>query len=101
MIYIIFLVTIAQKLFLKFLPPFKVINNEEDKNAKTGEDIRLYGDIFQKYFKKSAYSFAFINCSGCNFTGYCRSVTQSISNDGCHFGSNDNSNFVFAYPVCT
>ena len=53
MIYIIFLVTIAQKLFLKFLPPFKVINNEEDKNAKTGEDIRLYGDIFSKNILKN------------------------------------------------
>ncbi|MBP8987113.1 MAG: DUF819 family protein [Spirochaetes bacterium] len=53
MIYIIFLVTIAQKLFLKFLPPFKVINNEEEKNAKTDEDIRLYGDIFSKNILKN------------------------------------------------
>ncbi|MCX8122730.1 MAG: DUF819 family protein [Spirochaetes bacterium] len=47
MLYIIFLVSIAQRIFLKFLPAFSVIN-EEEKNAKTDEDIKLYGDIFTR-----------------------------------------------------
>ncbi len=47
MLYIIFLVSIAQRIFLKFLPAFSVVNNEE-KNAKTDEDIKLYGDIFTR-----------------------------------------------------
>ncbi len=45
MLYIIFLVSIAQRIFLKFLPAFSAVNDEE-KNAKTDEDIKLYGDIF-------------------------------------------------------
>jgi len=50
MLYILFLVSIAQRIFLKFLPAFSVVNDEE-KNAKTDEDIKLYGDIFtRKYF---------------------------------------------------
>ncbi|MGQ9844082.1 MAG: DUF819 family protein [Spirochaetota bacterium] len=47
MLYILFLVSIAQKIFLKFLPAFSVTNDEE-KNAKTDEDIKLYGDIFTR-----------------------------------------------------
>lgn len=47
MIYIIFLASVAQRIFLKFLPAFSVVN-EEEKNAKTDEDIKLYGDIFTK-----------------------------------------------------
>lgn len=47
MLYIIFLVSIAQRIFLKFLPAFSVVNDEE-KNAKTDEDIKLYGDIFTR-----------------------------------------------------
>lgn len=47
MIYIIFLASVAQRIFLKFLPAFSVVN-EEEKNARTDEDIKLYGDIFTK-----------------------------------------------------
>ncbi len=47
MLYIIFLASVAQRIFLKFLPAFSVVN-EEEKNARTDEDIKLYGDIFTK-----------------------------------------------------
>lgn len=47
MLYILFLVSIAQRIFLKFLPAFSVVNDEE-RNAKTDEDIKLYGDIFTR-----------------------------------------------------
>lgn len=47
MIYILFLVSVAQRLFLKFLPAFSIAN-ESEKSANTYEDIKLYGDIFTK-----------------------------------------------------
>jgi len=47
LLYILFLASVAQRLFLKFLPPFTAVG-EEEKNAKTDEDIKLYGDIFNR-----------------------------------------------------
>lgn len=47
MVYIIFLMSIGQRFFLKFLPSF-THSEEEESGASSGEEIKLYGDIFKK-----------------------------------------------------